>query len=362
MENMIKLQFSSIQDRPDLKSFSPALAMEHIRRDKRFVSFGIDNDFPQYLLDIKNNNAILNSLINAAQDYTYGSEMIINSGNYLNKINSENENLDDTIKFVIDDLWVFGGCAIQLKFNVLGQIIEIMHTPFSIIRISPDEKTAYILEDVKNLKYVPKDIPSLSIYDPKEFVTDDIRLVYYKNDSKTSIYPKPDYFSALSSCELLIKICHYRLAEIDNNFSASTLIKLKTNRIKDAQYMHDVATSFRETFSGSGTAGRFAVLGLSDDESIEIDKLSPDNLDSRYTTIYEQARNDLFCSFHCNPIIAGLPVSSGFQDQNFFDAATLFNRLRILPKQKVVENLFNSILGADFLKIIPLTFENYEKK
>ena len=133
MKNILKF---SINERVDIKSFSPTLARESVRRDKRFVAWGDDNDFPQYVLDVVNNCATLKSILNASQDYTYGSEMLINLPFGLNEINSENETVLDTIKLCIDDLWVHGGFSYQLKFNALENIIEIMHIPFSLIRLA----------------------------------------------------------------------------------------------------------------------------------------------------------------------------------------------------------------------------------
>jgi hypothetical protein len=356
---MDKIYKFGVNERVDIKSFSPVMARESARRDKRFVDFGIDNGFPQYCEDVINNCATLQSILKASVDYTFGSELIITPSNGLQNFNDKNESLEDTVKQCINDLWYHGGFAFQLKFGTLGNIVEILHTPFSIIRLSSDEKTAYLLEDLSNLKYVPKDVKSIRIFDRNEYVQNDIRMYYHKSE-KLRIYPLPEFYSALSSIELLIKISKFRLSEIDNNFASSTLIKFKSNRVKDASFTESLQRDFRESFTGEGTAGRFAMIPLSEDEELTIDKLSPDNFDTRYKDIFEQAREDVFICFSAPPQIFGLPSPTCCAEQNYDESFNLYSRVRVKPKQDIIMRTFNNILGNNFLQIKPLIINTKE--
>ena len=120
--------------------------------------------------------------------------------------------------------------------------------------------------------------------------------------------------------------------------------------------------SFRETYSGTGTAGRFAMIPLQDGEDLTIDKLSPDNFDERYKAIVEQAKSDIFSVFSAPPVIFGIYEKTGFAEQNYDEAFNLYSRVRVRPKQEIIERTFNRILGEGFLKIIPIVIETKEDK
>ena len=97
---------------------------------KPYVNYGVDNRFPNYLWELYLRSAVLQSIINGTADYAGGNGIIYNPSPLVqrlkNEANKDGETLDDVIKKAIIDYLVFGGFALQIINNKLGEVNEII--------------------------------------------------------------------------------------------------------------------------------------------------------------------------------------------------------------------------------------------
>ena len=109
------------------------------QRGKDYIKFGVDNLFPQQLIELYDSSAMNHTCIDAIQDGIYGEGITEYGGEY---INTQGETIDDVFERIALDYTLFGGYALNLIWNKEGtRIAEIYHLPFANVRSGkPDEE------------------------------------------------------------------------------------------------------------------------------------------------------------------------------------------------------------------------------
>ena len=115
MINMLKnLEFAAI-DLPEFKEV----------RGKEWVSMGLNNLFPQVLIDLYQSSSIHHTCLNAKTDATVGQGFKYFGDEV---INTEGKTLNDLLEQVALDYMVFGTFALNIIWNREGtRIAEIYH-------------------------------------------------------------------------------------------------------------------------------------------------------------------------------------------------------------------------------------------
>lgn len=345
----------------DKQSYDPDLFQESSSRGNGYVLWGKNNCTPNYLIDTVDNCPTLGSILKTSMDYTYGNGIIFNyDSHYFNKVNQYGESVEDVINKIISDRWIFGGYAIQVKYNQLGHIIEIAYVDFSQLRT--DITGEWIYQHNKwSSAWGSNRARKIHCFDPQRGAEDGVQIYYYKGKHTRGVYPKPDYYSALSSAEVQIKIQRFHLSELENNFQASAMI-LVNGSTPDKEVQDQLEQKIKEKFTGDGNSGRFLVaFNSGDGESISVTRLSQDDFDKRYAALEESTTNCLYASLSAIPMLFGITVSTGFNEQEFNEAFNLYNRTRIQPKQGEIIHSFETIFYSGVLSFIPFTLTSKDE-
>ena len=195
---------------------------------KDYLNYGENNLFPQYLWDLYLRSALLQSIINGTADYAAGDEMKFDQTNAQivhleNQANRDGEILEDIVKKIIVDYLIFGGFALQIIYNKLGEISELYWLDFRNVRLDKEGEKAFYCDDWKKSNKHPVEYEVYKKDKPKKG-----SLVYYfKGHISRGVYPVPRYNGALSAIETSTEISKFHLNSILNNFSANFIINFK---------------------------------------------------------------------------------------------------------------------------------------
>ena len=310
-----------------------------------FIAWGTDNQYPGYLFSLYEDCATLQSIINGTVDFVCGNDITCNLPIFEKTVNKNGDTILDIIQRISTDYLIFGGFALQVIRNAVGNITELYWVDFTKIRSDRKNEVFFFSEDwcksYGRVKYI--------IY-PK-FNPDDSNpssIFYYKGNKTRGTYPVPVYNAAITSCELEKKINQFHLSEINNNFLTSKIINFNSG-VPDDDLKNEIERNLNEKFSGSENAGRILIsFNNNKDSETTVADIPQDEFGERYDSLAKRSTSQIFTAFRATPNLFGLPTeTTGFNQQEFSEAFKLYNRTAVKPIQKVIVDTFDKIFGVD---------------
>lgn len=296
-----------------------------------YVRWGADNDFPKYLLELVQNVGELNAII-------------LQCHNYICAATPPNE-LSETINKLVLDYLIFGGFACKIVQSYDGTKKYLYYVDIKDFRTDETNTQAYIY---KNDTWTRVKDTNVEKY------------LFYKGNNYRTTYPLPIWYSGLKSAEILKEIRTFNLSNIRNNFSSSGILSINGSTLS-TQQMKELKKRIESTFCGANNAGKVLVVNDSNtDSKIDFVRVQPDNLANLYKSLQESAQNDLYIAFRINKMLLGENIMSGFSNQEFADAFTLFNNSVIVPIQKNISTFLASNGITYKFETTQIKFENHE--
>lgn len=325
---------------------------EEKARGKSYVNYGKNNLYPNYLWDIYNKVATLQSIINGSVDFVCGNDIKLSSGETV--VNKKGETILDIVKKIAVDDFIFGGFALQIIRNMEGGIAEVYALDFMKVRSDEKNEIFYYCDDwgkwgAKSLIY-----PKFGVDDQNP-----TSIFYYKGSITRGVYPTPLYGAALIACELEKAINEFHLNNINNGFASNLIINFNNGQPNEEQ-KKEIEKDVTEKFSGYQNAGRI-LLSFNDSEenATKVERLNGDDFDDKYKALSERAREQIFTAFRATPNLFGFPnQTTGFNEQEYASAFKLYNRTVIRPIQNAIVDAFDKIYGnKGSIIITPFTIE-----
>lgn len=324
----------------------------------KYIQWGKDNNYPDYLLHLYSDCATLRSVICGAVDYVCGDkvESVVMTEK---RINRAGDTKEDLLEALARDYFTFGGFAIEVIRNREGNVSEVSALPMQYLRSDKDNEAFMYCENwgknKNKAEVLPKFVPEHN---------DIARSVYFYKNSTCRTYPEPIYAASVKPCEIECNIDNYHLNAISNGFAGSFIVNFNNGEPED-EMKDEIERAFNNKFAGSENAGRIAFCWNNDkDSATTIDKLEIDDFGDRYNSLAKHSRQQIFTAFRANPNLFGIPTDSlGFSSEEYESAFKLFNRTIIRPAQKRICNALDEIFGVEgALTIKPFTLEGEIEK
>lgn len=321
--------------------------IEKNRRGK-WVHWGSENNYPNFLYLLYENVPTLTSIINGIVDYVSGDKVKSNLPTF-----SDNQ-MREIVRKITKQISIYGGVALDIIRSKMGNPISMKVLDMRCIRSDKYNTVFFYSEDyrddikgyspIRNIVFKPYDKLDLNETNSIYFVKDD--------DFKT--YPVPIYGSAVTSCLTEMKINRYHLNSISNGFSPSYIINLN-NGVPSDEIRNQIEDDINEKFSGEENAGRIMIcFNDSKDNGIDIVPLDVADYGEKYEALAKRTRQEIFTSFRANPNLFGINTdNNGFATEDYVNSYKLFNKTVITPIQQKVVNLINDIFGDGSVEITP---------
>ena len=334
-----------------LSAINPFLTtniLENVEKEvsgKDFISWGVNNNYSNYLFSLYSECATLQSIINGTGDFVCGNDIKCNLPKFSKTINKKGDTITDLISRISIDYLIFGGFAIQVIKDFNNNINELYWVDFSKLRSDKKNEVFFYSEDwnksygrVKTIQYPkfsPNDKNATSIF-------------YFKGNKTRSVYPTPIYNASIIACELEKKINDFHLNEISNNFLTSKIINFNNGQ-PQPEIQEEIERNINEKFSGGENAGRILIsFNENKENATTIENLGTDNFADRYNALAKRMREQIFVAFRAVPAIFGLMTeSTGFNEQEFAESYKLYNRTMVQPIQRNIVNIMDKIFGVE---------------
>ena len=315
-----------------------------VNRNGKYMKYGEDNLFPQYLWELFTNSSQFSAIVNNMVDYIQGNG--VETDYPLVVVNRKGETFENLIERIVYDYLIFGGFAVQVIRNRGGEVCEIHWLDFRYIRTNYDEDTIYYNEQWGNSRVTPK------VYD--RYVKGSRQqnsVYYYKGRLTRNQYPIPSYISALTAIEISTQIPEYHLNNLTNGFHPSAVINFNNGSMSE-DVMDEIEEKIEEKFSGTQNASRI-LLSFNDntEHATTIERLADEGNVDIYNTLAQSVEKDIYTAFRCNKLLMGDgSESTGFNKATYVEAFAIYNKTVIQPIQRELEEAVGGFLEGHKIK------------
>ena len=360
-----RISFAAIDPYIDTNIISP---VEKFVSAKDLMEWGTRNSYPDYLLDLYNNVPTLRAIINGNIDFIAGDDVsILPLTQHLSNgiMNNRGDHIREQIKDISKDYEIYGGFALQIIRNLIGEVAEVYYIDMRFLRTNKEGNVFYYCEDWS--KSVRKDVIVYPAFIPNlnwDALDDEARnrnassILYVKN-VHTQVYPAPLYAASIKACEIERLIDDFHLSDINNHFVSSAIINFN-NGIPDDDVKEQIEREFTEKFCGASNGGRTAFSWNPNKESAtDIVEFEVKDFGERYKTLSDHSRQQIFTAFRANPNLFGIPTEgNGFANEQYAESFKLYNRTQIKPVQRMIADAYDKIYGQPkVLTIVPFSMD-----
>ena len=360
-----RISFAAIDPYVDTNIILP---VEKFVSAKDLMEWGTRNSYPDYLLDLYNNVPTLRAIINGNIDFITGDDVsILPLTQHLQNgiMNNRGDHIREQIKDISKDYEIYGGFALQIIRNLIGEVAEVYYIDMRFLRTNKEGNVFYYCEDWS--KSVRKDVIVYPAFMPNlnwEALDDEARnrnassILYVKN-VHTQVYPAPLYAASIKACEIERLIDDFHLSDINNHFVSSAIINFN-NGIPDDDVKEQIEREFTEKFCGASNGGRTAFSWNPNKESAtDIVEFEVKDFGERYKTLSDHSRQQIFTAFRANPNLFGIPTEgNGFANEQYAESFKLYNRTQIKPVQRMIADAYDKIYGqSKVLTIVPFSMD-----
>ena len=334
-------------------------------RDKEWISYGQENDFPLYLIDLYNKSAKHNAIINGKTNYVLGAGWKIENKDNLDVTKTEillksanpYESLNEVSRKLINDFEIYNGIALEVIWNKSGKgLPTFMHKDFGNVRSNIDCTQFFYTKkwfktSADGTRRKNKDAEEEEDYTEYEPYNPNKRkgkqLLYIKGyRPNLDVYPLPNYIGALKYIDVDTEIANYHYHNLKNGFAATFMIKF-FNGIPSLEEQKKIEKQIKEKVTGTNKSGSF-MINFSDgkDSSCEIEVIPLSESDDQFKLLNETVQQEIFSGHQVSsPMLFGIKTEGQLGGRSeIIEANELFQNTYVRPRQMFIEEIFNSIL------------------
>lgn len=340
-----------------------------------YVFFGIDNFYPQFLVDLYNMSPIHQAICNRKGkmisgigiEYELSDDMDEFQLAQLNSLteycSDEDENLHEVIQNAALD-WVYAGAlALEIIWDRMHKrIIKINHVKIENIRIGVPcedgtiDKYWYCRDWVTYRYGMPYSVPA---FDPnnKECYTQ----IFYARNKVVGVefYGMPSYNSATNWIQANSNVGVFNNQITKNGFLAGHTIMIPREPASQEERNMIVGNIHRQ-FTSVGEAGKLMVMfGKSKDDLPSITPIDQNDLDTRFTAVNDQNVSEILTAHGVTtPTLFGITTPGKLGETSALEEGwRIFDVSEISPMREKLSRIFTRLLdlgGYDVkLKLIP---------
>lgn len=330
---------------------------EKVVSGKKYVRYGSDNLFPQFLISLADKSSIHNAIITSKLDYAYGKGLV-----YEGKFNpaidffiarpNPLQTMNEFYRQCLYDYIIFGAFCINVIWDVTGQFIsQIYHIDLQDIRSGiaderGDVQTYYYSDNWLKCSGNDK-CKAIEKFDSQK--REGSQLLYIKDwRPGAKYYALPSYVGALNSIATDCEITNFHLSNIKNGMAPSKFITI-TSGYATEEEERTIKRQLESLYTGSDAAGKFFLSFTDDPEKApKIDTLSSDNLDQQFIQLEDSVLQQILSGHRVtSPLLVGLRNGGGLgsNTDELMTAYKIFQNTVIGPIQNTVVDTINYLLS-----------------
>lgn len=309
-------------------------------RNKDYIKYGDDNNYPEYLTYLFNKSAKHGAIIGGKAFYIFG-EGYENGDVVVNRLG---DSLNDISKKAILDIEIYGGFRLEIIWNAMRKVSEIYHVDYTTIRVGKSRGYYFKENWDENNRDEPVFIPA---FNPNNPIGSQL-FAYNEYRPKTRYYPLPEYIGSNNFIETDIEISKYYLSAIRNGMTPSKMIQFfKGEPTEDKK--REIEHRMTKKFAGSENAGKFLLVfnDVNASKSVEVTDLSATDLDKHMIELNKTCQQEIFSGHRVtSPMLFGIKTEGQLGGNTELKASyELFQSTYAKPKATAFDKELNYLLS-----------------
>ena len=273
----------------------------------KWIPFGDDNLFPQYLAELKRKSSTHRSVLAQKTVFTSGAKFVCSDENlqkFIDDVNADHESLRDVFKKLADDYYTFGNAYMECVIYDGG--VNLYHLDATTVRMAKSKKEVYINPDWCRYWNNDEKIHRLPIY-PR--VAHSKFIVHFSDYEPTfRFYGLPDYVAALEHIAVDYEIGKWNHTKFLNGFQPSAIVEISGDMgEEEAQKMVKEA---QKKFVGEGNNGKILFIVKNGDSSPANVQIIKDDQEGSWLDLQKITDQNIITAHRWQPSLSGI-VSSG---------------------------------------------------
>ncbi len=360
MKDKNKVNFHTI----DIAPCNQPSITEQTNQD--WISYGNNNDYPEYLIDLYQKSSINSALIKGISAQIYGEGIDATDRKekpeqWLAYQILMEKSQKDFLKNACFDLKLHGYCFLNIIWNrSRTKIAEIKHIPAQTIRtgkadMSGEIKEYYYSADWSNYRkqqYTPQGIKAYN----KNDRTEASQLLMVKDYSpRIFYYSSPDYVGSTTWIQMDVQIADFHLNNISNGLFPSMSIAFN-NGIPTDEARQEIERKLQAKFSGNQNAGRLMITFNDGAENAPvISPINSNGADGLYQYLSTECKHKILSGHRItSPLLLGIRDAGGGFGNNadeLRDSYDLLQGIVISPFQETILNSFKDLLSCNDINL-----------
>ena len=281
------------------------LDLEKVRT--KFIPFGTNNLFPQYLAELKRKSSTHRSVLAQKAVFTSGAKFVTNNEtvkDYIKDVNADGESLRDVFKKLADDYYTFGNAYLEGVLYDGG--LNLYHIDATTVRMSKSKKEAYVHPDWAKYNSMKDKLSIIPLY-PNSKAS---RFVLQFKDYEPTFqfYGLPDYVAALEHIAVDYEIGKWNHTKFKNGFQPSAIIEI--NGDMGEEEAKKLVREAQKKFVGDGNNGKIMFIVKNGDASSANVQIIKDDQEGSWIDLQRITDQNIVTAHRWQPSLSGL-VSSG---------------------------------------------------
>lgn len=359
------------------------------------TTYGADNLYPQHLQRITKASGTATLCLNRYAKFVEGwgfderlSKMVVND---------EGETADTLLHDVVGDLCEFGGFALHVNYNLLGEVSSVHHVPFEHCRLEEPDDVGVVAhvkvsDDWSGTKKhkghtvsLENNIETFPVFNPGPVVVlrqienvggiDNYhgQIMWCSMDGRQT-YPTPIYDAAVTEISTDEGLGNVKYRSVRNNFLIPCMLVTKkgvpyTSASGREITPHMIEEEDLRDFQGDENTSKIMLVELEDDEEQpQIVEFPTKNLSKEFETTGTDTVERIYAQFHQELFYAIRIGKLGFsgtvmKDAYEYYAGEVTNEQRFIERQiQRVIDVWHDVTFRDVnVEVMPLRYINSEE-
>lgn len=331
-------------------------------------TYGKDNAYPQTAKLLTSSSGIASSCLRTYQKFIEGRGFK-DSKFYESVVNYDGLECDELLRLVSRDIADYGGFALHVNYNLLGEITDVNFVPFENCRLTIEDddgrcsKIAVhpdwtkIKRKTKSKGLTKKNIDYIDIFNPKKEVVQAQILkaggiekyngqIMYFSSAGNMIYPSPIYDPECTDISTDVGISNVMYRNTRYNFlTAGMLIRKKKQSYNEDEQEEDTFSSDFKKFQGDENACKIIdVVAEHEEEEPKFVPFKTNSYDKEFGVTEKSIGERIGRVFQQPPILRSETVPTGFTQDAINDAYNFYNSITD-PERRIIERVFKKIFA-----------------
>jgi hypothetical protein len=311
--------------------------------DTKYVNYGYDNLYPNFLLSLYNDSPIHASIINSKATYIIGDGLKYADGKDLDVKMNAADNIKEFVDKVIKDYLIFNSFAVEVVFNVFGEAIEYHHVPMHKIRANKTKTKFWHNEDwCLSRKMITYDRVTKTNQDSKS------KIFFFDGyfPSIHNVYSQPEYNGSIKSIVTDISIRSFNLNNIKNHFSVSNIITFFQGANVPDETKRKVIADLKASYTGE--EGKKIIVDFQSNQggkSAEVTSLTANDWAAAYVELRKDVQSDIFIGHGVtSPMLMGVKTEGQLGGATELETSyEIFKNTYIRVKRDELESALNQL-------------------